>query len=86
MVTWVTPKPHDTCLDGRFGEPLRLHWRHGLAQFADSDVLALNMVFQYRRIGPWRNVLYGERVYMVLSPVAKSAPAWPVLAGALRPA
>jgi hypothetical protein len=43
------------------------------------------MVFQYRRIGPWKNVLYGERVYIVLSLVAKSALAWQVFAGTLRP-
>ena len=53
--------------------------------FLFFNVFALNMVFQYRRIGRWRNVLFGERVYMVLSLVAKSALAWQVFAGTLRP-
>jgi hypothetical protein len=53
--------------------------------FVFFNVFALNMVFQYRRIGRWKNVLYGERVYMVLSLVAKSALAWQVFAGTLRP-
>jgi heliorhodopsin len=53
--------------------------------FLFFNVFALNMVFQYRRIGPWREVLFGERVYMVLSLVAKSALAWQVFAGTLRP-
>ena len=53
--------------------------------FLFFNVFALNMVFQYRRVGRWRNVLFGERVYMVLSLVAKSALAWQVFAGTLRP-
>jgi hypothetical protein len=53
--------------------------------FVFFNVFALNMVFQYRRTGPWRDVLFGERVYMVLSLVAKSALAWQVFAGTLRP-
>jgi hypothetical protein len=46
---------------------------------------ALNMVLQYKKIGPWRDYLFGERVYVLLSLVAKSALAWQVFAGTLRP-
>jgi hypothetical protein len=46
---------------------------------------ALNMVLQYRKIGPWQDYLFGERVYVLLSLVAKSALAWQVFAGTLRP-
>ena len=38
---------------------------------------------QYRQIGPWRRYLTGERTYIVLSFVAKSALAWQIYAGAL---
>jgi hypothetical protein len=44
---------------------------------------ALNMVLQYKKIGPWRDYLFGERVYVLLSLVAKSALAWQVFAGTL---
>ncbi|HET9671507.1 MAG TPA: heliorhodopsin HeR [Actinomycetota bacterium] len=44
---------------------------------------AVNMWLQYRRIGRWRDYLYGERVYVILSLVAKSALAWQVFAGTL---
>jgi hypothetical protein len=44
---------------------------------------ALNMALQYLRVGPWRDYLFGERGYLVLSLVAKSALAWQVFAGAL---
>lgn len=38
---------------------------------------------QYRAQGKWANYLYGERIYIVLSLVAKSLLAWQVFAGAL---
>jgi hypothetical protein len=40
---------------------------------------------QYRQVGAWHSYLYGERAYIVLSLVAKSALAWQVFAGTLRP-
>jgi hypothetical protein len=46
---------------------------------------ALNMILQYRKVGPWRDYLFGERVYILLSLVAKSALAWQVFGGTLRP-
>jgi hypothetical protein len=46
---------------------------------------ALNMVFQYNKVGPWRDYLYGEKAYVLLSLIAKSALAWQVFAGTLRP-
>lgn len=54
--------------------------------FAFFNIFALNMVLQYRRTGRWRDYLYGERVYMLLSLFAKSALAWQVFAGTLQPA
>lgn len=47
---------------------------------------AINMVLQYKKIGKWKDYLYGERMYVILSLVAKSALAWQVFAGTLRPA
>jgi hypothetical protein len=38
---------------------------------------------QYKAQGKWANYLYGERRYVVLSLVAKSALAWQIFAGAL---
>lgn len=44
----------------------------------------LNQWLQYRQVGPWRDYLYGERAYIVLSLVAKSLLAWQVFANVLR--
>ena len=50
------------------------------------NLFAINMVLQYKKKGKWKDYLYGERMYIVLSLVAKSALAWQVFAGTLRPA
>lgn len=39
---------------------------------------AVNMALQYRRRGPWRSYLFGERAYLVLSLTAKSLLAWQI--------
>jgi len=49
------------------------------------NCFAINMVLQYKKIGKWKNYLYGEKVYIILSLVAKSALAWQVYAGTLMP-
>lgn len=53
--------------------------------FLFFNVFAVNMILQYRKIGPWKDYLFGERVYVFLSLFAKSALAWQVFAGTLRP-
>ena len=49
-----------------------------LSLFVFFNVFALNMWLQYRRIGPWRDYVFGEKVYILLSLTAKSALAWQV--------
>jgi len=53
--------------------------------FIFFNAFAINMVLQYKKVGPWKDYLYGEFVYIVLSLVAKSLLAWQVFAGTLRP-
>ncbi|MEF8798442.1 MAG: heliorhodopsin HeR, partial [Candidatus Bipolaricaulota bacterium] len=48
--------------------------------FVFFNVFAINMVLQYKKIGPWKDYVFGERVYIVLSLLAKSALAWQVFA------
>jgi hypothetical protein len=50
------------------------------------NLFAINMILQYKKIWKWQDYLYGEKMYIVLSLVAKSALAWQVFAGTLRPA
>ena len=46
---------------------------------------AINMVLQYKQVGKWKDYLYGEKVYIILSLVAKSLLAWQIYFGTLQP-
>jgi len=47
------------------------------------NIFALNQVLQYKKVWKWQDYLYGERMYIILSLVAKSALAWQVFSGTL---
>lgn len=49
------------------------------------NTFPINMILQYKKVGPWRDYLFGERGYVVLSLVAKSVLAWLVFAGLMQP-
>ena len=53
--------------------------------FVFFNAFAVNMILQYKKIGAWKDYIYGERAYIILSLVAKSLLAWQVFAGTLRP-
>lgn len=53
--------------------------------FVFFNIFALNMWLQYKKIGRWKNYLFGERFYIILSLVAKTALAWMIFAGTLAP-
>ncbi len=48
------------------------------------NVFAVNMVLQYKKVGKWKDYLYGEYTYITLSLVAKALLAWQVWGGTLR--
>lgn len=58
-------------------------WGIFVSLFVFFNSFAVNMWLQYRRVGPWRDYLFGEWAYLVLSLTAKSALAWQIYAGAL---
>ena len=43
----------------------------------------VNQWLQYKQVGPWRSYAFGEKAYLVLSLVAKSALAWQIFGGSL---
>ncbi len=51
--------------------------------FIFFNSFAINQWLQYRQVGPWRSYAFGERAYLVLSLVAKSALAWQIFGGSL---
>lgn len=64
--------------------PAFVYWIY-ISLFVLFNGFAVNMWLQYKKKGRWANYLYGERGYMVLSLVAKSALAWQIFFGTLRP-
>jgi hypothetical protein len=46
--------------------------------FLFFNCFAVNMILQYKQVGPWRDYLFGEKVYIVLSLTAKALLAWQV--------
>ncbi len=46
---------------------------------------AVNQVLQYKGVGRWKDYLYGERTYIVLSFVAKTLLVWLVFVGLFKP-
>ena len=57
-----------------------------VALFIFFNTFAFNQAFQYKRVGPWKNYLFGEATYITLSLVAKTLLAWQVFSGAIIPA
>lgn len=51
--------------------------------FIFFNCFAVNMVLQYKQVGPWRDYLFGEKAYIILSLTAKALLAWQVFANVL---
>ena len=70
--------------DSGSSPPTFVYWIF-VSIFLFFNCFAVNMYLQYKKIGPWRNYISGEKVYIYLSLFAKSALAWQVFIGTLRP-
>ena len=68
---------------GSDAEPPAFVYGIFVSLFLFFNVFALNMVLQYKRTWRWRDYLFGENVYIVLSLTAKSLLAWQVFSGTL---
>lgn len=53
--------------------------------FVFFNIFAINMILQYKKVGRWKDYLFGERVYIVLSLAAKTVLAWLIWTGTLAP-
>jgi len=52
--------------------------------FLFFNTFAVNMFLQYKKVGKWKNYVYGERGYIWLSLIAKSVLAWIIVLGTLN--
>ena len=53
--------------------------------FVFFNIFAVNMFLQYKKVGPWKDYLFGERVYIILSLAAKTTLAWMIFSGVFAP-
>ena len=83
-VPWVAITIYLVGAGGGEGGPPGFVYGIFFSLFVFFNSFAVNMVLQYRKVGKWRDYMYGERVYILLSLFAKSALAWQVFAGTLR--
>lgn len=84
-VPWIAIALYLVGAGGDTGKvPTFVYWIF-FSLFLFFNVFAVNMVLQYKKVGKWRNYVYGEYAYIILSLVAKSLLAWQVWAGTLRP-
>ena len=51
--------------------------------FVFFNCFALNLVLQYKKVGRWKDYLFGEKVYIILSLTAKALLSWQVFASVL---
>ena len=84
LAPWIAIAMYMTAT-GNFGEIPWFVWAIVIVYFIAFNTFPINMVLQYKEVGKWKDYLYGERVYIILSLVAKSALAWLVLFGAMQP-
>lgn len=56
-----------------------------ISYFVFFNLFPINMILQYKKIGKWKEYIYGERVYIILSLVAKTILAWLVFFGIMQP-
>jgi hypothetical protein len=53
--------------------------------FVFFNIFAVNMFLQYKKVGRWKDYLFGERVYIILSLAAKTTLAWMIFSGVFAP-
>jgi hypothetical protein len=70
---------------GNFSDVPWFVWAIVGTYFVAFNTFPINMILQYLKVGKWKDYLYGERTYIVLSLAAKSILAWLVLFGAMQP-
>ena len=54
-----------------------------ISLFVLFNSFAINMVLQYGKRGPWRDYVFGEKTYILLSLIAKSLLAWQIFVNTL---
>jgi hypothetical protein len=84
IVPWIMGGLYFWVSTSNIADSIPVYARFGfLLTFLFFNSFAINMWLQYKKIGKWKNYAYGEKSYIVLSLVSKSALGWIIVLGTL---
>ncbi len=82
IIPWIAILIY-TLAPGQAAEPPTFVYAIVASLFVFFNCFAVNMILQYRQLGPWKDYLFGEKAYIFLSLTAKALLAWQVFAAVL---
>lgn len=84
LVPWIMGGLYFWVSTSNIADSIPVYAQFGfLLTFLFFNSFAINMWLQYKRIGKWKVYAYGEKAYIVLSLVSKSALGWIIVLGTL---
>ena len=84
LVPWIMGGLYFWVSTSNIADSIPVYARFGfLLTFLFFNSFAINMWLQYKKIGKWKVYAYGEKSYIVLSLVSKSALGWIIVLGTL---
>ncbi len=84
IVPWILGGLYFWVSTSNISDAIPVYARFGfLLTFIFFNSFAINMWLQYKKIGKWKDYAYGEKSYIVLSLVSKSALGWVIVLGTL---
>jgi hypothetical protein len=85
IVPWIMGGLYFWVSTSNIADSIPVYARFGfLLTFLFFNSFAINMWLQYKKIGKWKVYAYGEKAYIVLSLVSKSALGWIIVLGTLN--
>ena len=82
IIPWIAILIY-TLAPGQASEPPTFVYAIIISLFVFFNCFAINMILQYKQVGPWKDYLFGEKAYIFLSLTAKALLAWQVFAAVL---
>ena len=84
IVPWIMGGLYFWVSTNNIADSIPVYARFGfLLTFLFFNTFAINMWLQYKKIGKWKVYAHGEKAYIILSLVSKSALGWIIVLGTL---
>ena len=84
IVPWIMGGLYFWVSTSKIADSIPVYAQFGfLLTFLFFNSFAINMWLQYKKIGKWKVYAYGEKAYIVLSLVSKSALGWIIVLGTM---